>query len=419
MKDIRTEDFCQAALAIATRKMFRDEKPTKLCSPRLGTGGPFEDIFLWDTAFCGHWAKYYSDIFPLEGSLDNFYRCQTDDGFISRQIHSNGMSKWSPDFPISFAPPLLSWIELELDEMGLFPGRLEKVYPNLVNLHRFNYKWQRSDGLYFSDHWGCGMDDIPRADAPAAYFHPAGIKMTREAILDKGESGDRLYQWIQTSKHPGYFDLNRQLGWVDTSCQVAFDAINLAKIARRLGREEEAESYLAEHRKLADTINKLCWDEAGGFFRDHMDGKLICHKHIGAYWSLIAEVAPAERAERLIAHLTNPETFGLPCGIPSLSADDGEFGVTADHYWRGPVWAPTMYMTLCGLRRYGRMELARSIAERFYLAAYHIWLKTGTIWENYSPLQNQNKSAKASPDFCGWSALIPITIYREFIKRSD
>ena len=87
---IRSEEFCQAALEIANRKMFRDKVPTKLCSPRLGTGGVFEDIFLWDTVFCGHWAKYYSDMFPLEGSLDNFYLCQTEDGFISRQIHSNG-----------------------------------------------------------------------------------------------------------------------------------------------------------------------------------------------------------------------------------------------------------------------------------------------------------------------------------------
>ena len=130
---------------------------------------------------------------------------------------------------------------------------------------------------------------------------------------------------------------------------------------------------------------------------------------------MISEVAPADRAERLIGHLTNPATFGLPCGIPGLSADDDEFGVEKVYYWRGPVWAPTMYMTLCGLRRYDRMDLAKDIAGRFYTAAYKIWEKTGTIWENYSPLQCETESPAASPDFCGWSALIPITIYREFL----
>ena len=58
---------------------------------------------------------------------------------------------------------------------------------------------------------------------------------------------------------------------------------------------------------------------------------------------------------------------------------------------------------------------AKNIAGRFYTAAYKIWEKTGTIWENYSPIQCETESPAASPDFCGWSALIPITIYREFL----
>ena len=413
---MRSKAFAQAALEIAERKMFRDETPGKHCSPRLGTGGSFEDIFLWDTVFCCHWAKYHADKFPLTGSLDNFYRCQQDDGFISRQIRSNGISKWSPDHPVSFAPPLFSWIELELDRLKIMPGRLAEVYDFLVKLHKFNYRWQRSDGLYFSDPWGCGMDDIPRVNDPADYFRGGGIKLTRNSILDEGADGDALFQFMHT-RIPGYFDWNKQLGWVDTTCQVAFDALNLAKIAKKLGDNAAAERDLAEHRKLSETINALCWDDAEGFYRDYMDGTLIRHKHVGAFWSLISEVAPADRAERLIGHLKNPATFGLPCGVPGLAADDTEFGVEKVYYWRGPVWAPTMYMTLCGLRRYGRMDLAKDIATRFYTAAYKIWEKTGTIWENYSPLQCEKESPAASPDFCGWSALIPITIYREFCNK--
>ena len=412
---MNTEAFCQAALKVANLKMFRDQSYTKLCSPRLGTGGSFEDIFLWDTAFCCHWAKYYKDIFPLEGSLDNFYNCQTNDGFISRQIHSNGISKWSSQFPTSFAPPLLSWIELDLYERKLFTNRLPQVYPKLVKLHQFNYKWQREDGLYFTDHWGCGMDDIPRVNDNSAYNHPSGIKLTRQAILDEGEKGDYFFNNM-LAHGKRYFDLNRQLGWIDTTCQVAFDALNLAKIARILGFNTDEEKFLAEHQNLKEIINNLCWDEQECFYKDYMDDKLSCHKHIGAYWSLIAEVAPLDRAQKLIEHLENPNTFSSPCGIPSLSQDDKEFGVTEKHYWKGPIWAPTMYMTLCGLQKYGQLSLARKIAKRFYQAAYNVWKKTGTIWENYNPIDNQNHSKAASPDFCGWSALIPITIYKEFVQ---
>ena len=106
--------FYQAALNIAERKLFRDSEPTKLASPRLGTGGPFVDIFLWDTAFSTFWARYHADRFPVAASLDNFYRCQTSEGFISRQIRPDGVSKWAADSTIGFAPPLLAWAELEL-----------------------------------------------------------------------------------------------------------------------------------------------------------------------------------------------------------------------------------------------------------------------------------------------------------------
>lgn len=416
ISEIQKEEFTRAALAIADRKMFRDVIPTKLCSPRLGTGGSFSDIFLWDTVFCCHWAKYYKDIFPLEGSLNNFYLCQTEDGFISRQIHSDGISKWSPEHPVSFAPPLFSWIELELEEKALFPGRLAKVYPHLVKLHKFNTRWQRKDGLYFSDPWGCGMDDIPRTDTKEEYNLPGGIPYTRDSILDEGEKGDRSFKHMTTYYPPGYFNWNRQLGWVDTTCQVAFDALNLAKIAEILGYKEEALFYRAEHKFLAEKVNEFCWDEKEGFYRDYLNGKLISHKHVGGFWCLLSEVAPADRAERVIGHLHNEKTFGLPWGVPGLAADDKDYALDKLSYWRGPVWAPTMYMVLCGLRKYGRMDIARDLAERFYTASCRIWEKTGTIWENYSPIQCEEHSPAASPDFCGWSALIPITIRREFLE---
>jgi len=37
----------------------------------------------------------------------------------------------------------------------------------------------------------------------------------------------------------------------------------------------------------------------------------------------------------------------------------------ADGYWRGPIWAPSTYLIVDGLRRGGRGDLAREIARRF------------------------------------------------------
>lgn len=404
--------FYREALKIAERKLVRGEAGDVLQSPRLGTGGKFRDTFLWDTAFCAMWARYEPARFPVENSLDNFYRLQDGDGFISRQYLPSGLSKWAKWHPVSFAPPILAWAELKLYETGMFPGRLARVYPMLARQHGFNRRFRRADGLYFSDCWGCGMDNMPRWNSPDEITDKGGICLTPEAITPTANR-EELFRFMVA--HPKYhFSWNRQLGWCETSCQVAFNAANLARIARILGRNAEAEAWEKEHRELAEKINELCYDEETRFYYDTFGGTFVRRKHIGAFWTLVAQVAPPERAERLIGELRNPETFCRPHGVPCLAADDPDYD-SENGYWCGPAWCPATYMVLCGLRRYQEEKLARDIAEKFYLATRSVFEATGTIWENYSVEQADRPTGCSGRDFCGWSALAPVTIYREFL----
>ena len=62
-------------------------------------------------------------------------------------------------------------------------------------------------------------------------------------------------------------------------------------------------------------------------------------------------------------------------------------------------------------------KMVSSVGERFYRATLHVWETTGTIWENYLPELNDREPGKvSSPDFCGWSALAPVTICQEFLN---
>ena len=410
--------FYQAALDIAESKLFRDSAPTALFSPRLGTGGTFEDIFLWDTCFCAFWAQYHPERFPLEASLDNFYRCQDPDGFINRQIRTDGHGKWDPDHPIAFAPPLLSWVELTLAEKGLFPGRLFRVFEPLLKHHlACRRRFRKESGLYFSDPFGCGMDDLPRWDMAEDLAAGGGIPFTRKSVAVPGAAGDSVYEYFAGGAGKKFhFGWNRQLDWIDTSCQIAFDALNLSKIAQRLGRTAVAAELAGEHRILAETINECLWDERRGFYFDRLGDRLLSRMHIGSFWALIAEVATPDRAERMVRLLDDPETFGLPYGVPSLAKSDPDYDL--DHgYWRGPVWCPVIYMLLCGLRKYGFEKTARRTAEKFYTAVKHVWDSTGTIWENYLPeISDREPGRIACRNFCGWSALAPVTIEREFLS---
>lgn len=405
--------FYEAALEIAERKLFRDPEPTRLASPRLGTGGTFVDIFLWDTAFSTIWARYHADRFPVAASLDNFYRCQDSDGFISRQIRPDGRSKWSSDSTLGFAPPLLAWAELLLEPH--VPGRLPAVFDPLLKQHRFNTAhFRRPDGLYFSDCWGCGMDNLPRWDDPAEVTPRGGIPFDRSWIAAPGADGDGLFDWMnRQTEMPFYW--NRQLGWCDTSCQMAFNALNLAVMAHRLGRFAEEAELRKQHAGIAAVVNELCYDETKGFYFDRLGDQTLSRRTICGFWPLLAEVATPERAGRLAEELRNPARFNRPCGIPTLAADDPDYDPEGG-YARGPAWAHTNYMVLAGLEKYGEKELAREFAQKLYRAAETLWEKTGTVWENYSPEQADRPPTRACRDFCGWSALIPIAFYREFLS---
>ena len=72
-------------------------------------------------------------------------------------------------------------------------------------------------------------------------------------------------------------------------------------------------------------------------------------------------------------------------------------------------------MVLKGLSAYQEDELARHLAARVYASVAAVYTATGTFWENYAPdLVSYGMPSKK--DFCGWTALIPISVYREYLS---
>ena len=102
-----------------------------------------------------------------------------------------------------------------------------------------------------------------------------------------------------------------------------------------------------------------------------------------------------------------------PNRIPSLSADDPHYNAQDGGYWLGGVWAPTNYMVLRGLTKYGYHTLAYEIARDYLKNVVEVYEKTGTLWENYSPEFAAQGAAKS--DFVGWTGLAPINILFEYV----
>ena len=157
-------------------------------------------------------------------------------------------------------PPLFAWSALRVAAAYDDAGRtadadafLAELYPGLGRQYGY---WQETnavgDDLYAGGF--LGMDNLPRGE-PAADGTPAAQ--------------------------------------ADGSAWMAAFARDLAAIATRLGRDDEAAAYLADRDRVAAAVNARLWDEATGFYydADGDDGLLLTQSYTGLV-PLIAGIVP-------------------------------------------------------------------------------------------------------------------------------
>ena len=341
-----------------------------------------------------------------------------DDGFICRECRGNAQPLWTKDHPVSINPPLLAFAELELYAVEPNTDRLKEVYPILRKNFQFHVdRYQEEDGLFYGDTMGLGMDNIPRS--------PRGWEPTEENGWTHHELGERLADMnVSDEEKLNFFVreyVNTKTGvwtkqgrYVDFSSQMAMYALQLNKIAQIVGEEEDIPGYEEFHQGVKEAFNRDCWNEEDGFYYDLGFGKQIPRRHIGMYWALMGELVPEDRLPKFLAYLTDPKEFYRKTPLPALSAADPDYVGWGD-YWLGGVWAPTVYMVLKGLTAVGEDDQAKDLAARVYENIAIVFEATDTFWENYAPdLISHGMPAKK--DFCGWTALIPIAVYKEYLQ---
>ena len=371
-----------------------------LCKPTPGSGfvSSFIDtafngnLFMWDSCFILMFGRYGSRAFNFQKTLDNMYARQHKDGFICRQLCEDQPGERFTRFdPCSTGPAIMAWCEWEYYKTTADKQRLADVYYPLLAYHEWMKEYRTwRDGTYWSSGWGCGMDNQPRVQPGRNVSHS-----------------------------------NAHMVWVDSCLQALLDARCLIRLAEELGHTEDIPALQEELDLLTRVVNDRLWSEKDAFYYDEWrDGTLNGVKSVAAYWALLAEIVPADRLDRFVAHLDNENEFKRPNRVPSLSADSPYY-VEKGGYWRGAIWAPTNYMILRGLEANGYDTLAHDIALACVDHATRVFNETDTLWENYAPefpapgVRDENWIC--AKDFVGWTGLIPISILYEYIMgiKSD
>lgn len=356
-------------------------------------------IYQWDTHFMAMFGRYAHHIFPFIASQDNFYASQHADGMICRVINENdGSDHWwgmGVDNARAINPPLFSWAEVQTymatADKSRFALVLEPLEHYVEWIERNRCGGDTPHRLYWSNGQASGMDNTPRD-------------------LGRPEPGDG-WNCHSAIDH---------MGWEDLSSQMVMCYNELAYICRELGHKAKAEKYARKAKEIARRINAWMWDDTAGLYRDVTPaGEKTSWITIATFWPLLAGIASEEQGARLVENLKDPGLFWSRNPVPSLALNQPEYD-RMGCYWRGGVWAPTNYMVVEGLKRYGYDDLAEEIARRYLEMLTRVYAKTRTLWEVYSPeidspATNASGIHLVEPEFVGWTGLGPISMLIETI----
>lgn len=387
-------------------------------NPYMDEGFCDTQVWIWDTCFMSLFCKFAQEVFPGKETFRNFYDVLFRGKILPTVIPTKEEPWWTgaiPGVPMSIQvhladnPPLFAWAEYE---NALIHGDKEYLYNLLYvkkDLQKY-YEWIESlrssvilsgvlnptslinVGRGYQWEGGCsGMDNTPR-----------------------GRMGKR-----EEKERPN----NPNMLWIDAICQQALSAKAIAEMFALLNDRTQNKEWLDKFNKKREIINQYYWDNEDKFYYDIdcTDNHFYKIRSIASYWTLTGGIASEEQAKEMSAYLQDDHDFGGHIPLVSLSRKDADFSPKG-RYWRGSVWLPTAYATLKGLANYGYFEQAHHLAKKLFLAMLKTYqeYEPHTIWECYSPTEYKpatqvDDETIVRPDFCGWSALGPISIYLEYV----
>ncbi len=181
----------------------------------------------------------------------------------------------------------------------------------------------------------------------------------------------------------------------------------MARIARVLGDESAAKQWEIKAKELLNRMISLLW--TGEYFTVRRSGGDIIAQPPTSMLSVmplvLGDLLDKDIYDKLKEQLC---TRFLTAHGPATEAYAGPL-YEADGYWAGPIWAPTTYLLIDGLRRGGDSELADEISRRFCDCIQHI---AKGNYENFDALTGEGLRA---PGY-SWTAAVNLQLIIEMNK---
>jgi len=331
-------------------------------SRTFGVRGPNAcPYFCWDSFFNGLLASLGNPEMGRD-TVRAILSYQSAEGLVPNFAHWNdgGISRDRSQ------PPVGSLCIWKMHQYWPEVDFLREVYPKLTLWHAWWMKERntKNDGLL---QWGSSTGEMSAA---------------------QDETG-----WDDTPQFEGVADV-KMVGHtmncyaVDLCSLWAMDAHHLALIADAIGRPEDAKRYRQDAADMNARINAKLWNETLGLYcsrfwdnDDGTPGNFLSRITPANFYPLISGAADAERANKVLAVMTDPEQFWGEWILPTVSRHDPLF--LGQTYWHGTIWGPVNYLVFQGVKRYASPELQAAFAQKSVHLFMNNWLADGYCGENF------------------------------------
>lgn len=203
------------------------------------------------------------------------------------------------------------------------------------------------------------------------------------------------------------FDLGFYCETPDLPAYLIMQMNTLARISRKLNDEATAISWDKKAKEMLDRF--IAHSYNGERFIPKLSISHKCQENPTSLLSLmpivLGDLLPKDIFDKLVVILKRD--FITDNGLATEMPTSLEYN--PDGYWRGPIWAPSTYLIVDGLRRGGYPQLAKEIAEKYCNMSCN---KAKGNYENFDALSGIGRRA---PGYT-WSASVYMILRGEYLN---
>jgi alpha,alpha-trehalase len=386
-----------------------------LPSPYVVPGGRFREIYYWDSYFTMQGLVKSGRTDLVKSMLDNFAHLINTVGHIPNGNRSYYLTRSQPPYFAAMVAlyagatdtaQALPYLEALEREHAFWMDGAERLQPGQF----YRRVVRMPEGVVLNRYWDDSDEPRPesyRPDVELGMTLPESLRITfYRHIRASAESGwDFSSRWMRDPK---------DLRTLETTDIVPVDLNSLLYNAERViaalrafrngtggGDAEAARRFtrLADERRQA--IQNLMYDQSRGFFYDvrwRTGERVLDRPSLAAAAPLYFGIATPEQGTRVAARLE--AEFLKPGGFVTTNFNSGQ-------QWDGPNgWPPLEWLTIEGVRRYRREDLADKAAGRWLALIQRTYRSTGRMMEKYDVVNTNRRAGGGeypTQDGFGWT----------------